>query len=84
MKYGQEDKKSGIGLSRDVFADHFAGPEDIRTNYMLTFHGDVLLEDENSQQLADDIYNMIERLNTIRNFLIRKNAPKSKKYNGDK
>ena len=84
MKYGQEDKKSGLGLSRDVYAEHFAEPGDIKTNYMLTFHGDVLLENEDSKNMADDIYSMIERLHTIRNFLIKKNAPKSKKYDGDK
>lgn len=82
MKYGQE--KDGLGLSKDVFAEQFADPGDIQTNYMLTFHGDVLLEDESASNLASDIYKMIDRLHTIRNFLLRKNALKSKKYNGDK
>ncbi|PWU11641.1 MAG: hypothetical protein C5B47_00605 [Verrucomicrobia bacterium] len=56
MKYGHEDKKTGIGLRKDVYADHFAAPSDIKTNYMVTLYGDTILEGENPKELAKQIY----------------------------
>lgn len=71
MKYGHEDKKAGIGLSRDVYAEQFAEPGDIKTNYMVTHHGEVMLESENPEQLAKEVYAMIERLHTVYSHLNR-------------
>jgi hypothetical protein len=76
MKYNHEDKKTGLGLSRDVSAEQYAEPGDIKVNYMLTLNGDVLLENRDGKELAQDIYNMIARLRTVYNFLMTKNEPK--------
>ncbi len=65
MKYNHKDKKASIGLSRDCYAEQFADPGDIRFNYMVTHHGEVILEDENPRKLAKQVYAMIERLHVI-------------------
>lgn len=76
MKYGFEDK-SGLGLNRDVYAEQFADPGDIKTKYILTFCGDCLLESKDPQVLAKNIYKMIERLHTIRDHLRRIGRPRA-------
>ena len=86
MQYGKEDKKTGIGLSRDVYAEHFAEPGDIKTNYMITFSGDVLLEGEDPKKLADQIMKINERMYKIADFLRRigSKRPTSDEPTGDK
>ena len=86
MKYGHEDKKSGIALLRDVYADQFASADDIKTRYMIALHGDVIIEGHNPQQLSDYIYDLIERLHTVRDHLRRigKKRSSTSQPTGDK
>ena len=74
MRYGHVDKKTGIELDRDVYADHFAEPGDIKTNYMIRIHGDTILEGSDPIKLANQLMKMYERLYMISDFLRRKNA----------
>lgn len=71
MKYGHEDKKTGVKLNRDVYAEHFADPGDIKTNYTVSIHGDVVLEGEDSKRIAECLYSLINRLHMVRNHLLR-------------
>lgn len=75
MKYGHEDKKTGISLHRDVYAEQFADAGDIKTNYMIKFHGDTLLEGEDPRELAKDLMSIINRLHVLAYFLRRKGSP---------
>jgi hypothetical protein len=74
MRYGYVDKKTGISLDKDVYAEHFAEPDDIKTNYMIKLYGDVILEGEDSKALSRDIMNVIERLHMVADFLRRVGA----------
>ena len=86
MKYDHVDKKTGISLSRDVYAEHFAESGDIKTNYMVQLYGDTILEGEDAQELADQLMKINDRLYKIADFLRRKNAPRGTidEPNGDK
>lgn len=86
MKYNSKDKKTGIALKRDVFADQFAEPNDIRINYMITMYDDILIEGENTKELAKNVYNIIERLHIIYSHLNKIGAKRSNFNNptGDK
>lgn len=69
VKYGEE--LYGLGVCRDAYADHFAEPDDIKVNYMLTFYGDVLHECEHLPALSSEIEKMVKRLTEINKFLKR-------------
>jgi hypothetical protein len=67
MRYGKE--VNGVKLERDVFADQFAEPGDVRTNYMVYLHLDVIDEDEDKKALAKRLLKYADRLVKIANFL---------------
>jgi len=76
MKYGHEDKKTGLSLDRDVYAEHFSDPGDIKFNYMIKLYGDTILESEDPVKLANELMKINERIYMIADFLRRKNAPR--------
>lgn len=74
MKYDHIDKKTGLSLSKNVYAEHFADVGDIKTNYMVQLYGDTILEGEDPVKMADQIMKITDRLYMIADFLRRKNA----------
>ena len=86
MKYGHVDKRTGISLDKDVYAEHFADPGDIKINYMIKFYGDTIIEEENPKKLAADLMKMGERFYILANFLNRigMSSPSFNEPTGDK
>lgn len=56
-------------LERDVYAEQFADPSDIKSNYMVRLHGEVIDEDEDKLALAKRLYDYSDRFIKIANFL---------------
>jgi hypothetical protein len=86
MKYGHEDKKTGIGLYRDCYAEQFADPGDIKSTYSVRIHGDLILEGQDPVKLAKELMKINDRLYVIADFLRRKGAsrPSFNDPTGDK
>jgi hypothetical protein len=70
MQYNKEI--NNVSLLRDVYADHFAGPSDIKTNYMVEVFGDIIDEDEDAKALAKRLKKISQRLLAISKFLEKK------------
>ena len=86
MKYGHVDKKTGISLERDIYAEHFAEPGDLKTHYTVRFYGLTILEQNDPQKLADQLMKVNERLYMIAQFLRSKGTPRptAEEPTGDK
>lgn len=69
MKYNEVI--DGVKLEKDVWAEQFADPGDIKQNYMVSINGEFIDEDLNSSELADRLLLIADRLTKIANFLNR-------------
>jgi hypothetical protein len=67
MKYRQEVK--GVMLEKSVYAEQFAEPGDIKIDYTVRLHGDVIDEDVDKKALATRLLGYSDRLIKIANFL---------------
>jgi hypothetical protein len=72
MIYGKTHTRTGVELDRDVYAEQFADPGDIITNYKVSLSGDVILESEDRLELARDLVAIAKRFEMIAKFLRRK------------
>lgn len=70
MKYGHEDKKTGLGLNKELEVSPYVNVPD-RTIYKVTYGGEIILVEEDPKVLAAQIYAMTDRLHTLYRHLMR-------------
>lgn len=69
MKYGEMHTASGVSVHRDVYAEQFAEPGDLKYNYWVEIHGDCIAESESREHLATQLRRICKRLQGIANSL---------------